>query len=363
MALTVYCDEAGYTGDDLQSKQQPYFTYAGVALEAAEAAEIVQEVRRLMRAQAPELKGKQVYAHSAATRAVALVVERLKGRAAYVTHDKAFALGAKFFEYALEPALSNANSFFYRVGFHQFIAHVMYLFLASGDADAEAVLNHFVEMMRRKSNDVQGLFANSLRLTGDPRNIMTDIMWLVRSDQVRHAIEEELADISDEQGRIKWMLDLSRTSAAMVLRHLSAQYGALTVVLDESKPLIASVEALNDLGNAPLVTIPVPWADGLPFNYQLAEPIRFATSAAEPGLQLADLVASTVTQAMQHRSTQKAQELLSLLLPLACHGNVVPDLGNLNLATNEVRFNAQLLARLVDRAAAGIPLLAPGLLD
>ena len=363
MATTVYCDEAGYTGDDLQSKQQPYFTYAGVALEAAEAAEIVQEVRQLIRAQAPELKGKQLYAHSTATRAVALVVERLNGRAAYVTHNKAFALGAKFFEYALEPALSNGNSFFYGVGFHQFIAHVMYLFLASGDADAETVLNHFVEMMRRKANDVPGLFASSLRLTDDPRSIMTDVMRLVRSDQVRRAVEEELDDISNEQGRIMWMLDLSRASAVMVLRHLSAQYGALTVVLDESKPLTASVEALNDLGTVPLVALPVPWADDLPFNYQLAKPIRFATSTTEPGLQLADLIASTATQAMQDRSTPKARQILDLLLPLVCNGNVVPDFEKLSFDSAEAHFNANLLTRLVSRAEAGVSLLAPGLLD
>lgn len=363
MAVTVYCDEAGYTGDDLREEKQPYFAYAGVALGSEEAAEIVQEVRQLIRTQAPELKGKQLYTHRAAVDAVELLVQRLDGRAAYVLHNKAFALGGKFFEYALEPALSANNSFFYRTNFHRFIANLMYLFLSGGDADAEVMLNHFVEMMRRKSGETAGLFANSLRLTNDPRSIITDIMRLVRSKQVRLAIEEEMETISDEQGRILWMLDLSFTSAFMVLRHLSAHYGELSVTLDESKPLDAALDKLNMLGSIPLAAVPGILADGLPFNFKLSEPIRFASSATEPGLQLADMVASVVSSAMRDRNTEKAQAMLRLLLPLACNGNVNPDTEHIDLTTAEARFNAQLLVRLADRAEAGIPLLAPGLLD
>lgn len=363
MKTEVYCDEAGYTGDDLREEKQPYFAYAGVAVGAAEATEIIQEIRQFLRTQAPELKGKQLYAHSAATGAVELLVNRLRGRAAYVVHNKAFALGAKFFEYALEPALSANNSFFYRVKFHLFIANVMYIFMSSGDADAEVVLNHFVEMMRRKSGETKGLFANSMCLTDDPRSIISDIMRLVRSTQVRLEIEEELESISDEQGRIQWFLDLSLTSAVMVLRHLSAQYGELSVTLDDSRPLVASIDAINALGNGPLAAVPDVWADGIPFNFKLSEPVRFASSATEPGLQLADMVASLVALSMRDRNTEKAQAILRLLLPLACNGNVNPDTEHIDLTTAEARFNAQLLVRLADRAEAGIPLLAPGLLD
>ena len=363
MAITVYCDEAGYTGDDLREENQPYFAYAGVAIGPEESAEIVQEVRQLIRIQAPELKGKHLYTHRAAVDAVELLVRRLNGRAAYVVHNKAFALGGKFFEYALEPALSAKSSFFYQTNFHRFIANLMYLFLSSGDADAEEVLNHFVKMMRRKSGETAGLFANSLRLTDDPRSIITDIMRLVRSKQVRLAIEEELEDISDEQGRILWMLDLSLGSCVMVLRHLSAHYGELTVTLDESKPLVAAVDRLNMLGSIPLANVMGILADGLPFNFQLSEPIQFASSANEPGLQLADLVASVVSSTMRDHSTEKAQAMLRLLLPLACNGNVNPDTEHIDLTTTEARFNAQLLVRLANRAEAGIPLLAPGLFD
>jgi hypothetical protein len=363
MGTLIYCDEAGYTGDDLQQEKQPYFSYAGVAINPDEAADIIKEIKQLVRTQAPELKGKQLYAHSNALKGIELLVRRLDGRAAYLVHDKAYALGAKFFEYALEPALTAKNNFFYRANFHRFIANLMYLFLKSGDADAEAVLTHFTQMMRRKTREVAGLFANSLRLTNDPRSIITDIMRVVRSPEVQAAVEDELESISDEQGHVKWMLDLCVTSATSLLRHLSAQYGKLVVTLDDSKPLVASAQALNALGTSPLMHLPEEWGDGLPFNFQLAEPIRFASSASESGLQLADMLASVVALAMRDRSMERAQSILRHVLPLACSGNIIPASEYVDLTTDEARFNAELVSRLAKRAEAGIPLLATGLLN
>ncbi|MCB2380399.1 DUF3800 domain-containing protein [Hymenobacter sp. BT635] len=357
MKTNIYCDEAGYTGDDLQEANQPYFTYAGVALEHQEATDIIGEIRQRVRTQAPELKGKQLYNHSGALGAIEHLVKRLAGRGAYVVHNKAFALGAKFFEYALEPALAANNRFFYQSKFHLFIANLMHLFLSSGDTDAETLLNHFMKRMRRVSDDAEDLFPHSLQLSDNPQSILTDITRLLRSPEVQAANREELDSISDEEGRIRWILDLSVTSATSVLRHLSATYGELLVTLDDSKPLVASAPILDALGSGPLVAVPVEWADGLPFNFQLAAPIRFANSNLEPGLQVADMLASVVNLAMRDRSTARAQQILELVLPLACKGSIIPATEYIDLTTEEARFNINILAHLVARAEAGVPLL------
>lgn len=212
MATPIYCDEAGYTGDYLQQEMQPYFSYAGVALNSEEATEIIKEITQLVRTQAAEFKGKHLYVHSHGVQGIELLVKRLDGRAAFIVHDKAYALGTKFFEYALEPALSANNSFFYRINFHRFIANLMYLFLRSCGADAETVLTHFTQMMRRKSREVEGLFASSLRLSNDPRSIITDIMRVIRSPEVQAAVEDELESISDELGTLSgcWTYALLR---------------------------------------------------------------------------------------------------------------------------------------------------------
>ncbi len=364
MTTSVYCDEAGYNGDDLRQVQQPYFSYAGVAISSAEAGDIMQEIRQLLRTQAPELKGKHLYAHRLGVQGIDILVQRLAGRATFVVHNKAFALGAKFFEYALEPFLASKNAFFYHVRFHQFISNLMYMLLSSGDADAETVMNLFIELMRRPSAEAEGLFTQALGTSNDPSGMLMDIMRLVRLPESQAAIQAELDSISDEQGHIKFMLDLSVTSATSVLRHLSAQYGSLEVTLDDSKPLKAATRILNDLGAGPLKVLPDGWGDGLPFNYQLARPVQFANSALEPGLQVADLLAGVVALACRDhdKGTDRSQRVLDLVQPLAGQGCIMPSLEHLNFETDAARFNVNLLARLAARAEAGLPLLDPALL-
>lgn len=40
MAQTIYCDESGFTGNNLSDLDQPYFVYADVAITPEEATEI-----------------------------------------------------------------------------------------------------------------------------------------------------------------------------------------------------------------------------------------------------------------------------------------------------------------------------------
>ena len=55
--LHVFCDEAGFTGNKLLDAEQEIFSYAAVAMEPTEAADLVARIRRDFRLQAPELKG------------------------------------------------------------------------------------------------------------------------------------------------------------------------------------------------------------------------------------------------------------------------------------------------------------------
>ena len=47
MALTIYCDESGYTGPNLFLDDQRYFVYASVAISHDQAVDIVAKLRRL----------------------------------------------------------------------------------------------------------------------------------------------------------------------------------------------------------------------------------------------------------------------------------------------------------------------------
>jgi hypothetical protein len=53
----VFCDEAGFTGDNLLDSAQEVFTFAGVSIEEGCAREVVERTIRDFRLQGAELKG------------------------------------------------------------------------------------------------------------------------------------------------------------------------------------------------------------------------------------------------------------------------------------------------------------------
>lgn len=355
MPKSVFGDEAGFTGDDLTDKPQPYFVYACVVVEPEEATRILLHLRDLLGTKAPEFKGSKLFAHSRALEAVQYLADSLAGRAGLVWHNKAYALACKFYEYALEPAISAGNNAFYESDFHRFIANALYVFVQTGDQDAETVFTNFLQLMRRKpGQDIEGIYARSLPWSQDPDSIMTDIIRLATSAPVAGAVQAELATISNPDGHIKGILDLSVTSVVSVLRSLSKAHGKLRVTLDDSKPLANAVRILNELGHRPLVMMPPELTE--PLNYQLEGSIEFSDSKRSPGIQVADLIAGVFNAALKADSP-KGRSLLTTLLPLTCQGCVVPALETVNLATPESVRNACILRELVQKAEAGYPLI------
>jgi len=353
MGKSVFCDESGFSGDNLQDAAQPYFVYAGVVIEPEEASHVLQSVRALVGTKAAEFKGSDLFKHKKAVAGVEYLVAQFTGRAALVAHEKAYALACKFFEYALEPALAERNSFYYQRNFHRFIANALYLYVRSGDQDAVTALTNFLQLMSRKAGQtVEGIYSASLPLSMDPASIVTDILRLARSAPFVAAVQDELSTISEENGRIKWFLDLSVPSAVSVLRALSVDHGALRVTLDDSKPLVAYASILNDLGSRGLVDAPKEFGVDLPLNFILDGPVQFGDSHHSDGLQLADLIAGTVASALK-AGTPAAVHILDLFAPLVCAGSIGPVASAIDLTSAEAELNAVLLRMLVERAETG----------
>src|SRR5450432_1873811 len=66
----VFCDEAGFTGNNLLDRAQEVFVYAGVAIEAGRAREIVERITRDFRIQSAELQGSRLLKSQRGRRAV-----------------------------------------------------------------------------------------------------------------------------------------------------------------------------------------------------------------------------------------------------------------------------------------------------
>ena len=57
---TIYCDEAGFTGNNMLDTEQPIFTYASVAMDQTEAKDLIMRIRQRHHIKAEELKGAQL---------------------------------------------------------------------------------------------------------------------------------------------------------------------------------------------------------------------------------------------------------------------------------------------------------------
>ena len=74
---TVFCDESGFTGENLWQADQPHFVYAAVAISEGDAAEIVESTRKKFFLNAPELHAAQLLRRDKGKMAVKSLVERL----------------------------------------------------------------------------------------------------------------------------------------------------------------------------------------------------------------------------------------------------------------------------------------------
>lgn len=241
MVTTVYCDDAGFTGDNLLNPEQPFFAYSAVAIEPDQAAALVAELRRSFGIGGQELKGKSLYDRGYALDLITFLSQTLGDRVSIALNHKLFSLAAKFFEYVYEPSISANSRFFYERGTHIYVATVLWAYLSTGDTRAEQIAARFEALMRRRAGQPQLYFDRNLR-QGEEEAIAPILRFAIaRKDQAM----EELDGLADENGRIRWVLDLSMSSARSVLATLGERLGEIDVTLDDSKPLESFLDFMS----------------------------------------------------------------------------------------------------------------------
>src|ERR1700730_7019548 len=123
---TIFCDEAGFTGNNLLDKEQQAFVYVGLAMPADRAQELVMATIKDLRLQGTELKGARLLKTDAGRVAITRILNSCVPDARWVVHHKTYALACKMFEYIFEPPLANQNSIYYAAGFHRFISSLLF---------------------------------------------------------------------------------------------------------------------------------------------------------------------------------------------------------------------------------------------
>jgi hypothetical protein len=347
----IYCDESGTTGNKLMDPNQPLFSYASIAISHEEAKACVEKARRDYRVQASELKFGKLVSYNRGRQAITqILAQHHKHLLASVYHKK-YALAGKLFEYTFEPALADHNSLFYSIGFHRFVANMLFVYFQARAQFAEEIFQDFENLMRALNDEPAKYLFGAVHLPETP------VLDLIRRfcAHNRRAIQEELDSLRGH-GVGKWVLDLTASALFQHLAFWGTRYYQLDVYCDETKTL----EGFWDLMKVMIGREEKIYNKFLdreqPITFNLHKQVSTVKSSDNPGVQLADVAAGAAVYALQNPADPLAIEWLELLFSEKPNLSIMPDFGQIDVKDISAKRNLMLLQELVDRSERGLSL-------
>lgn len=349
---TVFCDEAGFTGNNLLDREQEVFAFAGVAVTHDEARHIVDRTINDFGLQGKELKGSRMLKSENGRRAITAVIKECAPNARVVCHLKKFALACKFFEYIFEPALADQSSIFYGSGFNLFISNLLFLHLRVRDASAETIFEEFSKFIRdgdqqalRKLFPSKGLLVD---YTADPMQAISIFAMLNR-----RPIVEEVEAIRGDESTPNWVLDLTTTSLFSVLCDWDEHFEQLEVYCDRSKPIEGQADFFKHMiGRRDRCRLRM-FGKERQLTFNLVRPLKMVNSGECPGVQIADVVASALARSFQsswrHQLDDTEREWAKLARQSFLDDNIWPDFDNVDLQRRIPFVNSLLLTEITER--------------
>ncbi|MCP6760084.1 MAG: DUF3800 domain-containing protein [Fischerella sp. CENA71] len=353
----IYCDESGFTGNNLLDSQTFYYTYATVAVSHEEAKEFVEQVIKDYKVQANELKFQKLIKYSRGKKAITHILKNFHERMKVVVHHKKYNLACKFFEYVFEPTISPKNSLFYNIDFHRFISNILYLEFQQQSKYAEEIFTDFYKLMKAKNSEGLDYMFSSPSLTETSLFIEMIITFCISH---RDAINKELESLQGS-GVGKWILDLTLTSLGSLLAEWGLKFKNLKVFCDTSKPLQEQPDFFNRMINYEDKLFMELNGKKHPISFNLATPIEFVDSKKYPGIQIADVASGTFAFVFQENEKgsycQYPEEWREYLIKSVSDYSVIPDFEYIDVNQISVQRNFILLKELVYRSVNKIPLL------
>jgi hypothetical protein len=339
------------TGNDLLNKGQAFFTYAGVAITPIRAEAVVRSVRPKCN-QGMELKGRNLLGTVHGRRAITNLLDQVREDAHLVVHHKQYALACKFFEYIFEPVLANRSRLFYEADFHRFISNLLFIWSLTRQESAEQLLADFAGYMRSLNPGLVPSFFDG-RSTIVRAGAETDPLNAIGTFCVIHRqkIAQEVKDLRDTNAG-KWVLDLTSSSLFSILSYWGERYEQLDVFCDDSKPLRGN-DLFPTMVNRTDCVYQTLRDRRRRLTFNLARSTQLVRSKDHFGIQVADVLASTLRHALEHRDETDSQEWLNILSDSISSESVFPAPDVIDLDTPEAMVNAFLLQELVDRSVRG----------
>ena len=338
----IYCDEAGYTSNNLLDKEQPYFAYSSVAINNDEAKEFVKKIIKDYGIQGQELKGRKLLKYNRGRKAIAHIVSKYKDQIKISIFHKKLSLAGKFFEYIFEPCVAENNSLFYRINFHRFISHILFLHFETNSQYAEEIFKEFQELM------IKGNYEDLNYLFGKVQ--LPNICEILEAIKIfvyynKQSILEEIKN-SD-----KWILELTTTAIFRLHADWGQEYQQIKVFCDKSQPLESSKSVFNAMINRKDKIFQDFGNGSQPMTFNLSEEIQLVDSLEFPGVQIADVAASACICAFKEGLNSKTEGFIEYLPSCLGGDSIIPDFkDHLDLNKLETKRNYLVLEELVKRS-------------
>ena len=349
-AQPLYFDEAGFTGNNLLDPEQPAFVYAGVAMDKEHAAQLHSDTLSRFRINAQELKGANLLKKRKGRRAISWLLAETSRYSYVMVANKEYALAGKFFEHIFEPALSERNSLFYAIGFHRFIATLLYMCNRAADPDVGSTLRNFADMMRSMNPDQLDAVLAPL-----DQFDQSDPIGMVLAFALCHqsSIKHEIKVMRDSGSLANWSLELSMTALHWLLASCGEEFEVLEVYCDESKPIQEGLDFFDVfIGREDKLYLRFGDKPNPSFIYNLASPINLVDSKTSPGVQIADVLASSLSYAKRNPDEAIAEEWIDILKDVPAN-QIIPEMDDVDLTKEHVFINSMVLRELVDRSVRG----------
>lgn len=291
----IYCDEAGYSGENLLDKDQPFFVYSGIRLDQDELHEAIKLIYDNFPIETDpatgkkyEVKGNKLVKTTIGKKTTIKLFERFSRNARLVYCEKKYALACKIFEYLVEPYLAS-NESLYEIGFHRFVSNSIYSYFLKKGGKAEDIFVAFLAEMRGKQN--AKIFEFEMDTIDD-----SVMKWVL--DIAKYKPEIFYKQITTNGKVDTWILNLTSTSLTAILTDWDNVSSPLTVICDDSnlfeeENVLAPINRMGRYGKKVEFL-------GQPIGFKMTQDIVLANSKTEIGIQIADIFASALAYAVNH---------------------------------------------------------------
>ncbi|MBD9524674.1 hypothetical protein IB262_32885 [Ensifer sp. ENS02] len=271
-----------------------------------------------------------------------------------IAADKRLNLGGKTFEYIFEPVLEEQCALFYHYDLHRFLMHALHrVFFKAGGPVPKLAEELQAFMKSFDPADAPTVFAAAGQ-DAETDEILDCVLRFARGYAGIIAKQNETLR-KDVNPVGKWTLDLTTTClCSLILHGWGHRHESLDVLCDDSKPLQAMAHVLNGfVGNTKSADVVGGGGQSATIKANLANPLRFGSSAANPTLQIADIAAGATTDLLQHQKDPAYRALAHWLIPHMHAHTMLPDDDFIDLKRPKSRINFAALKELARRADAG----------